>query len=208
VLQEAVMPSTLQAQTPSSLLSVAGFRKITPKQYHKLMDSGIIYEGEPIELLEGYLVEKGMRNPPHDGAVTRLGYYLQRLLPAAWILRVQCAISLKESEPEPDGAIVRGGPTSYDTRLPEASDFGIVIEVSDSTLAFDRSDKGRIYARAGIQEYWIINIPDRQIEVYTQPDVAADPPKYASRVVHQHGSAFAFQLDGQVVSINVADFLP
>ncbi|MFO0806519.1 MAG: Uma2 family endonuclease [Gemmataceae bacterium] len=202
------MPSTLQAQTPSSLLSVAGFRKITPKQYHKLMDSGIIYEGEPIELLEGYLVEKGMRNPPHDGAVTRLSARLPRFLPGAWILRVQCAISLNDSEPEPDGAVVRGDETSYDTRLPEASDFGIVIEVSDSTLAFDRLDKGRIYARAGIPEYWIINIPDRQIEVYTQPDVAADPPKYASRVAHPHGSAFTFQLDGQVVSITVADFLP
>lgn len=202
------MPTTLQTQTPSSLLSVAGFRKITPKQYHSLIDSGIIYEGEPIELLEGYLVEKGMRNPPHDGGIRRLSNLLPRLLPPGWTLSVQCAISLKDSEPEPDGAVIRGDETSYDTRLPEASDFGIAIEVSDSTLAFDRSDKGRIYARAGIPEYWIINIPDRQIEVYTQPNSTAALPHYAGRALHPHGSAFTFQLDGQSVSITVADFIP
>ena len=202
------MQSTIQAPTPSPLLSIAGFRKITPKQSHSLIDSGIIYEGEPVELLEGYLVEKGMRNPPHDGAVTRVSARLPRLLPGGWILRVQCATSLKESEPEPDGAVVRGDETSYDSRLPEASDFGIAIEVSDSTLAFDRLDKGRIYARAGIPEYWILNIPDRQIEVYTQPNSAADIPHYSNRGVHPHGSTFTFQLDGQTITLAVADFLP
>ena len=202
------MQSTIPVPTPSSLLSVAGFRKITPKQYHKLIDSGIIYEGEPVELLEGYLVEKGMRNPPHDGGFRRLTSRLPRLLPAGWVLCVQCAISLKDSEPEPDGAVVRGDETSYDSRLPEASDFGIAIEVSDSTLAFDRQDKGRIFARAGIPEYWIINIPDRQIEVHTLPNEKADPPHYASRAVFPHGSTLAFQLDGQTVQLAVADFIP
>ncbi len=202
------MQSTIQTPTPSSLLSVAGFRKFTPTQYHKLIDSGVIYEGEPVELLEGYLVEKGVRNPPHDGGIRRLSNRLPRLLPAGWFLSVQCAISLTDSEPEPDGAIIRGDETSYDSRLPEASDFGIAIEVSDSTLAFDRQDKGRIYARAGIPEYWIINIPERQIEVHTLPNETADPPHYSSRAVYPHDSTLAFQLDGQTAQLAVADFLP
>jgi Uma2 family endonuclease len=202
------MQSTIQAPTPSSLLSVAGFRRITPKQYHALIDSGIIYEGEPVELLEGLVVKKSRRGPRHDGAATRLMNRLPGLLPAGWMLSVQCAISLNDSEPEPDGAVVRGDETSYDSRLPEAADFGIAIEVSDSTLAFDRSDKGRIYARAGIPEYWIINIPDRQIEVYTQPNSTAALPHYAGRAVYSHGSLLTFQLNGQAIQLVVADFLP
>jgi len=200
------MPST--TQVPSSLLSVVGLRKFTPRQYHTLGDIGVIREGEPVELLEGYLVEKGRRGSRHDGGATRLSYRLPRLLPAGWVLFVQCAISLTDSEPEPDGAVIRGDETSYDTRLPEASDFGIVIEVSDSTLAFDRSDKGRIYARAGIPEYWILNIPDRQIEVHTQPNSTAEIPHYVNRAEHPHGSTFTFHLDGHAITPAVADFIP
>lgn len=180
---------------------MAGFKRFTPAQYHALIHSGIIQEGEPVELLEGFLVEKGMRNPPHDGAVTRLTNRLPRRLPADWVTRIQCAISLGESEPEPDGAIVRGDDTSYDTRLPSASDFGIVIEVSDSTLVFDRRDKGRIYARAGIPAYWIVNVADKQIEVYSDPDTNANPPAYKTRTDYKPGDAVPITLDGQLAGI-------
>jgi Uma2 family endonuclease len=202
------MNTTGRAASPPPLLSAAGFKKFTPSQYHKLIDTGIIMEGEPVELLEGFLVEKGMRNPPHDGSVTRLTNRLPRKLPSGWVTRIQCAVTFGESEPEPDGAVVRGDDTSYDARLPDPSDFGIIIEVADSTLAFDRRDKGRIYARAGIPIYWIINVVDRQIEVYTDADATANPPAFLTRSDYKPGDQLPIILDGiQAAAIPVTDLL-
>ncbi len=125
------------------------------------------------------------------------------------MLRIQCAVALGDSEPEPDGSIVRGDDTSYDTRLPNATDFGIVIEVSDSSLAFDRRDKGRIYARAGIPVYWIINVADKVVEVYSDPESTANPPGYRSRKDYRPGDDVPLELDGQVVAaIPVSELLP
>lgn len=201
--------NTARPASPPPLLSAAGFKRFTPAEYHKLIDSGIIMEGEPVELLEGYLVEKGMRNPPHDGVVTRLTNRLPRRLPAGWVARIQCAVAFGESEPEPDGAVVRGDDTSYDNRLPATADFGIVIEVSDSTLAFDRRDKGRIYARAGIPVYWVINVADRQVEVYSDPVPAASPPAYRVRTDYKLGDQLPITLDGTAGgTIPVSDLLP
>jgi Uma2 family endonuclease len=202
------MNATTRAASPPPLLSLAGFKRFTPAQYHALIHSGVIQEGEPIELLEGFLVEKGMRNPPHEMSLHRLTARLPSHVPG-WFLQIQGAISLGESEPEPDGVLLRGDETSCDGRLPTAADIGIVIEVSDSTLAFDRRDKGRIYSRAGIPVYWIINVADRQVEVYTDPDPAANPPEYRTRQDYAPGTTVPITLDGAVVgTIAVNDLLP
>ncbi|MBA4189185.1 MAG: Uma2 family endonuclease [Planctomycetaceae bacterium] len=198
-----------QATSPTPLLSVAGFRKFTPAQYHKLIDHGVILEGEPIELLEGYLVEKSMRNPPHEMSLRRLTARFPRQMPAGWFLQIQGAIATGDSEPEPDGVVLRGNETTCDGRLPTGGDIAIVLEVSDSSLAFDRSDKGRIYARVGIPVYWIINIPERQIEVYTNPNSTAIPPAYTTRTDYGIADAVPIVLDGIIVgTIPVADLIP
>src|SRR5437764_11230931 len=152
--------------------TVAGFRRFTVSEYHRLIELGILTEDDNLELLDGYLVHKTSRNPPHDAAIQKGLKKWLRLLPPGWDLRVQSAITLTESEPEPDFAIVRGDETVYVSRHPAAADIGLVVEVSDSTLPGDRDDKGRIYARAGLQCYWIVNLNDRQIEVYTAPSGA------------------------------------
>jgi Uma2 family endonuclease len=194
--------------SPPPLLSAAGFKRFTPTQYHALIHSGIIQEGEPVELLEGYLVEKGMRNPPHEMSLRRLTARLPPHVPG-WFLQIQGAISLGESEPEPDGVLLRGDETTCDGRLPTAADIGLVIEVSDSTLGFDRRDKGRIYARAGIPVYWIINVADKQAEVYTDPDTSATPPAYRTRTDYLPGATVPITLDGSVVgTIAVSELLP
>jgi len=204
----AVAPSAPPVPSPTPLLSIAGFRRITPQQYHNLHHTGIIMEGEPVELLEGYMVEKKMRNPPHDSAIRRLTLLLPRHVPAGWLPQIQCAVSLGASEPEPDGAILRGDITTWDHRLPSADDFGIAIEVSDSTLAFDRRDKGRIYARAGIPVYWIVNVVDSCVEVYTDPDPPANPPAYRATATFAVGQSVPLVLDGvTVATIPVAEFL-
>lgn len=202
------MSSSTRPASPPPLLSVAGFRKFTPAEYHKLIDYGIIQEGEPVELLEGYLVEKHVRNPPHEGGLRRLTARLPRHAPG-WFVQIQGAIALGESEPEPDGALIRGDETACDGRLPTPKDLGLLIEVSDSSLAFDRRDKGRIYATAGILVYWVVNVADRQVEVYTDPNPAANPPTYRTRTDYRPGDQLPVSPAGtQVGTIPVDDLLP
>src|SRR5437016_4994181 len=112
-----------------------------------------------------------------------------RVLPAGWDLRVQSAITLTESEPEPDFAIVRGDESAYLTRHPTTADIGLVVEVSDSTLPGDRDDKGRIYARAGIPCYWIVNLVDRQVEVHTLPSGPVADPRSGQQINHRPGDS-------------------
>src|SRR5207248_1191302 len=89
---------------------------------------------------------------------------------------------------------------SYDTRHPGPSDFGILIEVADSSLLTDRRDKGRIYARESIPVYWIVNLVDRQVEVYTDPDPAASPPAYRTRTDYRPGDAVPITFRGLFVN--------
>ncbi|HEY1189110.1 MAG TPA: Uma2 family endonuclease [Gemmata sp.] len=202
------MNAATRASSPPPLLSLAGFKQFTPAQYHKLIDAGIIREGEAVELLEGYLVEKGMRNPPHEMSLRRVTARLPRYV-SGWFLQIQGAVALGTSEPEPDGVFLRGDETTCDGRLPTPADMGLVLEVSDSTLAFDRRDKGRIYAREGIPVYWIINVEDKQIEVYTDPDATANPPVYKTRTDYKPGDTVPITLDGAPVgTVPVNELLP
>lgn len=184
---------------------MAGFRRFSVAEYHKLIEIGILTEDDNLELLDGYLVHKMSRNPPHDAALQLIQETLPRLLPAGWCLRMQSAITLSRSEPEPDAALVRGNARSYARHRPTPSDIGLVIEVADSTLTSDRLDKGRIYAEAGIEIYWIVNLVDRQIEVYTSPTASA----FAQRQDYGSGADVALLLDGAVVAnIPVSELLP
>ncbi len=189
--------------------TMAGFRRFSVAEYHRLIELGILTEDDNLELLDGYLVHKMLRNPPHDAAIQKGNKRWLRLLPAGWDLRVQSAITLTESEPEPDFAIVRGDETAYLTRHPAATDIGLVIEVSDSTLPGDRDDKGRIYARAGMPCYWIVNLNERQIEVYTSPSGPTPDPRFAQRVDHRAGDTVPLVLGGAApVQVAVQDLLP
>jgi Uma2 family endonuclease len=197
---------------PTSLASLAalGARRFTVADYHKMHDAGILMDGERVELLDGYVVEKPLRKPPHEGAVRRLTIRLPRHVPPGWSVQIQDAITLpSDSEPEPDAAVIRGDETAYDTRHPGPADVGIVIEVSGSSLAFDRGEKSRLYARDGIPAYWIVNVADRQIEVYADPQPTASPPAYATHTDYRPGDSVPLVLDGvAVASIPVADLIP
>src|SRR6266542_3343693 len=114
--------------------AMAGFRRFTVPEYHKLIELGILTENDNVELLDGYLVEKMPHNPVHDGTLQKVNRRLLRVLPSGWEARVQMAVTLSTSEPEPDVAVVRESADSYTTRHPNTTDFGIVIEVSNTTL--------------------------------------------------------------------------
>jgi Uma2 family endonuclease len=178
-------------------------------EYHRLIDIGLLTENDNLELIEGYLVHKMSRNPPHDSCIHLTLRMLLRCLPPDWSLRIQSAITLSDSEPEPDLAVVRGDERAYASRHPSPADVGLVIEVADSTLLGDRADKGRIYARAGRPIYWIINLIDRQVEVYSLPSSSSPSPAYGQRRDYGASDLVPLMLDGVLVaSIPVGDLLP
>lgn len=181
-------------------------RQITVDQYHKLLEIGYLEHGDPIELLEGYMVQKMPRGFPHDNALDRLDELLVPLLPAPWYGRSQRAVTIpNDGEPEPDFAVIRGPRGRIKGHHPYAADAGLLVEVSDRSLRIDRFDKARLYADAGIPVYWIVNIPDRQIEVLTQPA----GPGYIQRDIYPVGTAVPVVLDGvQVGTVAVADIMP
>ncbi len=178
----------------------AGFRRFTVAEYHRLAEIGVLTEDDNLELIEGYLVHKMTRKPPHDGVLTDLNDWLNNHLPTGWVVRPQCAITLGDSEPEPDFAIVRPDPGRYRTRHPGSADIGLVIEVADASLDGDRVDKGRVYARAGLPVYWIVNLVDGQVEVYTDPSGPTGAPAYATRTDHRPGDDVALVLAGVTVA--------
>lgn len=190
-------------------LSQTTFRKFTLAEYHKLIELGVLMDGEPYELLEGNLVHKMSRGSPHDSALQALFKRLLRVLPAGWDVRGQSAVTLTgNSEPEPDLAVVRGDENTYRTRHPGPADIGLLAEVSDSSLFIDRDDKGSIYARERIPVYWVVNVVDKVIEVYTQPGGPAENPAYTKRDDYPVGTAVPVVLDGNAVgTIAVADVM-
>jgi Uma2 family endonuclease len=121
----------------------------------------------------------------------------------------QAPITLEDSEPEPDLVIVRGEPRLYLDRHPGPAELALAVEVADASLLRDQGTKKRIYARAGIAVYWIINLPDRRCEVYTDPVAADGEPDYRQRYDYGPSDAVPLIIDGQAVgSIAVADVLP
>ncbi|HEX3152394.1 MAG TPA: Uma2 family endonuclease [Gemmataceae bacterium] len=181
-------------------LAQSGCRRLTVPEFHNLIDTGFLAEDEKIQLLEGYMVPKMPPKPPHSNTVTRMIKKLIRILPDDWQLRSEQPITLAESEPQPDFTLARGDDAAYQTCHPGPRDIGLVIEVTHSSLAVDRNDMGRIYARAALSIYWIINIVDRQVEVYTDPQPADAVPSYATRTDYKSGDSVPLVLDGQVVA--------
>jgi Uma2 family endonuclease len=200
------MPATATPVTYGLDASIARF---SVARYQKMIEVGILTPEDKVELLENYVVLKMPRNPPHDGTIDLVRAALPPSIPSGWLLRVQQTVVLADSQPEPDFAIVRGGPRSYLARHPTPADVGVLIEVADSSLLRDQRDKTRIYARGGIACYWIVNLVDQQLEVYTQPSGATPAPDYGSLQVYQSGTGVPLVLDGTTVAtVPVADLLP
>ena len=199
-------PLTVQSTTYGQDASLARF---SVEQYQRMIEVGVLTSDDKVELLENYVVLKMTRNPPHDGTIDLLNAALFPCVPSGWLLRIQQTIVLADSQPEPDFAIVRGAPRTYLARHPKAADVALAIEVADSSLLRDRRDKTRIYARAGIPTYWIVNLVDSRIEVYTQPSGPTAVPEYGMSRTFAPGDEVPIVLDGaNVASVPVADLLP
>jgi Uma2 family endonuclease len=173
--------------------------RFTVKQYDRMIEAGILTTNDRVELLEGWLVPRMPHNPPHDGTVWLVQTALLPRLPEEWILRVQSAITTPDSEPEPDVTVARGPGLRYFASHPRPGDIGLVVEVSDTTLLYDRDEKGRVYARARIPVYWIVNLPESRVEVYTDPR-AGRRPAYRQRVDYVPPRPLPLVLGGQEVA--------
>jgi len=178
-------------------------------QYHEMQRAGILQEDDPVELIEGLLVQRTRKTPRHVVVRTLLMKIFYDVLPADWIFRIQSALHLPDSMPEPDVAIVRGIPRDYANHHPASTDCALVIEVADASLVIDRGIKRAVYARDSIAEYWIVNLVDEQIEVYSEPSGLVALPEYRSLNTFRAGDSISLSLDGaEIASIPVAAILP
>jgi Uma2 family endonuclease len=202
------MSVALRQALPQPHRAVRTIYRFTVEQYHRMTETGILTDNDRVELLEGLIVDKMPRNPPHDAAITRINRRLLRVLPEDWLLRVQSAVALRDSEPEPDFAIVPGPEEAYDKRHPSPRDIALIVEVADSTLLADRRDKGSLYARARIPEYWIVNISEAKVEVYTRPRGGKTPGYVQGRDYGPDGSVLLVLGGDEIDRIAVKDLLP
>jgi Uma2 family endonuclease len=183
--------------------------RISVKQYYRMINAGVFSPETRIELLEGLLVPKMTFNPPHPVAVGLWGDAIRPLLPKGWCVRTQSSAETSDSVPEPDGAVLRGAQRDYRDHHPRSKEVGMFAEVSDTTLTHDQTVKQRIYARARIPIYWIVNLRDRQVEVYTDPSGPTSSPRYRHKQIYEEDQSVPLVLDGKKVgSIAVRDLLP
>lgn len=155
--------------------------RLTVAQYDAMAAAGILTDDDRIELLDGWLVEKMTKNPPHRIATRRTVDALSAITPAGWYVDSQEPIVTADSEPEPDVAIIVGDTGDYAETNPPAAAVGLVVEVADDSLARDRGTKGSIYARARIATYWIVNLVERRVEVYESPVGEGTDARYGKR---------------------------
>ncbi len=136
---------------------------------------GVFQPGEPIELIGGELMVGEPQGALHYTAIRKSAKALEAAFGPGWEVRTQGPIGLDdESEPEPDVAVVPGSPDEY--RRVHPSRPVLTLEVADSSLAIDRERKGSLYARAGLADYWVLNLIDRTLEVYREPSADAEAP--------------------------------
>ena len=144
----------------------------TVDQYHGMIAAGVIGENHRVELLYGRVVEKVAIGTRQSGVVNFLSALFHRYnaVDSPAVVGVQNPITLETSEPEPDITLSRFRDDLYGRSHPTAADVLLVVEVAESSLADDRDYKTPLYAGEGIAEYWIVNLPERCIEVHRDPD--------------------------------------
>ena len=183
--------------------------RLSIEQYHAIIQAGILTDDDSVELLEGWLVFKMPKNPRHRVTARLFRTALENILPPGWYVDSQEPITLSNSEPEPDIVVVRGDTRQYLDRHPGAEDIALIIEVSDATLQRDRTVKKRIYARAGIAIYWIVNLVEEQVEVYSQPLVEVEQPDYSQRLDFGRSAVIPIIIEGREIgAIAVNSLLP
>jgi Uma2 family endonuclease len=173
-------------------------------QYERMIETGILTEDDRVELLRGEIVPKMAIGDAHSACVDRLNWRLNRIANGQVLVRVQNPVVCADSEPEPDISLVEFRSDFYESAKPRPQDVRLVIEVSDKTLAFDRDEKGPIYAENDIPEYWIVDLNSETVLVHRNPQ----PDGTWAAVITRHRGDVLDVAALSGVTIAVADVLP
>ena len=152
--------------------SVPGNRphRFTVSDYHRMADAGVLNENSRVELIRGQIIDMAPIGAPHLGMVNRLTRLLPASIAGRGVLSVHNPVRLDDgSEPEPDVAVLKPRADDYETAAPRPADVLLMIEVSDSTLRYDRDVKIPLYAESGVSECWLVDLVGRAVEIYRQP---------------------------------------
>ena len=195
-------------QSPEPAWIPSGLYRMSLGEYEAMVASGALATSKRLHLINGYLVAKMTQNPPHAIVDELLGLALARILPAdRYHARSAKPVRIpgRDSEPEPDRSVARGTPRDFGDHHPEPHEIALVVEIADSSLADDRKLAAHVYGPAGIPVYWIVNVAERQVEVYSEPA----PTGYRSVEVIAEDGSVPVTVDGQTFgTIAVAHILP
>ena len=152
-------------------MNLLDIRLLTVQEYHRMAEMGILEADERVELLAGQIVKMPAKGTAHGAALKRTVELLQNLLWGLVLLSIQDPVRLNNfSEPEPDIALLVRDPLYYENRHPAPSEVYLIIEVADTTLRTDLGIKATIYAQSGIADYWVLDVNNRQLHVFREPN--------------------------------------
>jgi Uma2 family endonuclease len=184
-------------------------KRWTRTEYDRLIEKGVFGPQDRIELLGGMLVVREPQGGPHAMGIRMVEEALRRAFASGWDVRVQLPVALAEdSEPEPDVSVVPGSFRDYPRDHPARA--ALIVEIAESSLDLDRGEKSSLYARAGVADYWIVNLVDHALEVHREPIADAGSLfgwRYASVVALRTGETVT-PLAAPRSSIPVADLVP
>ena len=177
-------------------------------EYNQMAELGF-FDGKRVELIEGEVIEMSAMGRPHVIALNKTADLLKSIFMQGWFVQTQAPVQLnKRSEPEPDIAVIQGNMEDYLTEHPTTA--GLIVEVADRTLRYDCTLKASLYAKAGIQDYWVLNLKKHQLEIFRRPIPDSEA---------KHGFSYGdhhISIEGETVSplikpdveIAVTDLLP
>jgi len=194
---------------PETVAPPARVHRFKIGEYERLVEIGFFGPADRAELVDGWLVDKMPQNPRHATAVDLANEAILRLLPAGWTTRSQLPIRLPgDNAPEPDVAVVLAPKQRYSERHPTEKDIAFVVEIAGPSLDDDRRFKLPQYAKAKLPVYWIINLADGWVEVYTQPR-GGKKPTYRHQTNHGPGESVPIVVGGvQVGGLRVHECFP
>jgi Uma2 family endonuclease len=177
--------------------------RFSVKDYYRMAEGGVLRPDARVELLDGKIIDMSPIGPFHGGLVNRLIRVFNKISNGRWTLSAQNPLRLDDhSEPEPDVMLLKPAADDYTSRHPQPDDVFLLIEVSDTTLEYDREEKLPAYGRAGVAEVWIVNLHAATVEVYREPHFTG----YGTKTVLHPGAQAAPQAFPDA-AVDVAELL-
>lgn len=184
-------------------------RQWTREEYYKMAETGVFRPDERLELIEGEIIPMPPQASEHFTGVSQVGEVLRAVFGQGWVVRIQGPLDLGQaSQPEPDVAVVPGSIRDYREAHPPSA--ALIVEVSDTRVSFDLGPKAEVYAKAGIPDYWVLNLVERHLVILRDPVPLPDDPRaYGYRTRSVHGlDEVVTPLAAPQATVRVRDLLP